>query len=98
MLNIQTSIIAPPGAYNNSKEITMEYKTDITLYELGAQNWYVIANHRHLLNIDKYDLILDNEDEDEQIRLLDMHPVALASLARTCRNIAAQIARLNLED
>ena len=76
----------------------MEYKTDITLYELAGQDWYVISNHRHLLDINKYDLILDNDDENEQVRFLYMHPYALQSLAKTCRKIAQEIDKLKLED
>lgn len=76
----------------------METKTDISLYELAAEDWYVTTIHRNILTKTKYDLILDNEDENKRISFLDMNPVALKSLAKTCRNIAARIASLHIED
>lgn len=81
-------------------EENVTYKTDISLYDLGGQDWYVYINKSVERRGDKtrkvYDLILTNDDEDEEVNLKDMHPVALESLARTCRQLLSQIKGLGL--
>jgi len=81
------------------------YLTDISLYDLGGQDWDVTSCHEHkkqygILKEPRsiYSLNLINDDETEEIKLIDMHPMALQSLKRTCLKIAGAINALNLED
>ena len=75
----------------------MEIRNDISIYDLGATNWYVNVIHKHGLGINRYDLILMDEDETEEIKLVNLPPLVLKSLAKTCRLIASEIGSLHLE-
>lgn len=74
-------------------EIT--YLTDINLYDLAGEDWYVLAKESTGFG---YDLTLINEDEDKEVNMRELHPVALASLAKTCKKLYEAIEKLNIED